>query len=37
MLALTYQGAGELQLLSVPDPVLQQDDDVLVRVTLSGI
>ncbi|AIR91020.1 zinc-dependent alcohol dehydrogenase [Pseudomonas cremoricolorata] len=37
MLALTYQGAGEVKVLSVPDPVIEQDDDVLVRVRLSGI
>ncbi|MDZ5605453.1 zinc-dependent alcohol dehydrogenase [Pseudomonas sp. RP23018S] len=37
MLALTYQGAGEVKLMSVPDPVLLHDDDVLVRVTLTGI
>ncbi|WP_028694170.1 zinc-dependent alcohol dehydrogenase [Pseudomonas cremoricolorata] len=37
MLALTYQGAGEVKVLSVPDPVIEHDDDVLVRVSLSGI
>lgn len=37
MLALTYQGAGEVKVLTVPDPVIEQDDDVLVRVSLSGI
>lgn len=37
MLALTYQGAGEVKLMTVPDPVIENNDDVLVRVTLTGI
>ena len=37
MLALTYQGSKDVRVEQVPDPVLQADDDILLRVTATAI
>ena len=37
MLAYTYVRPGEFKLLDKPKPVLQDDRDAIVRVTLSSI
>ncbi|MGY1439025.1 zinc-dependent alcohol dehydrogenase [Streptomyces reniochalinae] len=37
MRALTYQGKRNVSVETVPDPEITQPDDVLVRVTTSGI
>ena len=37
MKALTYQGAHDVRVETVPDPILQEPDDVLLRVTATAI
>jgi S-(hydroxymethyl)glutathione dehydrogenase/alcohol dehydrogenase len=37
MKAVTYQGVKDIQVKSVPDPVIQQKDDIIVRITSSAI
>jgi threonine dehydrogenase-like Zn-dependent dehydrogenase len=37
MKALTYQGAKDVRVETVPDPVLMADDDILLRVTATAI
>jgi threonine dehydrogenase-like Zn-dependent dehydrogenase len=37
MKALTYHGSNDVRVETVPDPVLQQDDDILLRVTATAI
>jgi|APAra7269096714_1048519.scaffolds.fasta_scaffold01277_9 threonine dehydrogenase-like Zn-dependent dehydrogenase len=37
MLALTYHGARDVRVETVPDPVLAADDDILLRVTATAI
>jgi threonine dehydrogenase-like Zn-dependent dehydrogenase len=37
MQALTYQGTKDVRIETVPDPVLQQADDILIRVTATAI
>ncbi|MBC8090240.1 MAG: glutathione-dependent formaldehyde dehydrogenase [Phycisphaerae bacterium] len=37
MKALTYHGAYNVQVDSVPEPILQNDDDILLRVTATAI
>ncbi len=37
MRALTYHGSKDVRIDTVPDPVLQEDDDVLLRVTATAI
>ncbi|MFZ6648008.1 zinc-dependent alcohol dehydrogenase [Undibacterium sp. TJN25] len=37
MKALTYHGAHDVRVDNVPDPVLQQDDDVILRITATAI
>ena len=37
MKALTYQGAHDVRVQNVPDPVLQEADDILLRVTATAI
>ncbi|MDH0868182.1 glutathione-dependent formaldehyde dehydrogenase [Mitsuaria sp. GD03876] len=37
MLALTYHGAHDVRVETVPDPVLAADDDILLRVTATAI
>ena len=37
MKALTYQGAKDVRVEDVPDPVLLAQDDVLLRVTAMAI
>ncbi|WP_431286257.1 zinc-dependent alcohol dehydrogenase [Roseateles chitinivorans] len=37
MLALTYHGAKDVRVETVPDPVLAADDDLLLRVTATAI
>lgn len=37
MRALTYHGAKDVRIETVPDPVLLEDDDVLLRVTATAI
>ena len=37
MKALTYQGAKDVRVENVPDPVLLAQDDVLLRVTATAI
>lgn len=37
MRALTWQGRRDVRVETVPDPVIEQPDDVIVRVTSTGI
>ncbi|MFD1123037.1 zinc-dependent alcohol dehydrogenase [Methylophilus flavus] len=37
MRALTYHGSNDVRVESVPDPVLTQEDDVILRVTATAI
>jgi threonine dehydrogenase-like Zn-dependent dehydrogenase len=37
MKALTYQGTKKVRVETVPDPVLEADDDILLRVTATAI
>ncbi len=37
MKALTYQGANDVRLDNVPDPLLLADDDLILRVTATAI
>jgi threonine dehydrogenase-like Zn-dependent dehydrogenase len=37
MPALTYHGAGDVRVDTAPDPDLQDDDDILLRVTATAI
>lgn len=37
MRALTYQGAKDVRIENVPDPVIQANDDILLRVTATAI
>ena len=37
MRALTYHGAHDVRVDTVPDPVLEQPDDIILRVTATAI
>lgn len=37
MRALTYHGAGDVRVDTVPDPVIEQNDDIVLRVTATAI
>ena len=37
MRALTYHGAKDLRIDTVPDPVIEQPDDIVLRVTATAI
>lgn len=37
MKALTYHGSKDVRVDTVPDPVLQEDDDIILRVTATAI
>lgn len=37
MRALVYHGANEVQVDTVPDPILQEADDVIIRITATAI
>ncbi|MEU1090105.1 alcohol dehydrogenase catalytic domain-containing protein [Streptomyces sp. NPDC005576] len=37
MRALTYQGKRDVRVETVPDPTIEQPDDIIVRVTSTGI
>lgn len=37
MLAYTYMEQGKFELLEKPKPVLQDDQDAIIRVTLSSV
>lgn len=37
MRALVYHGANEVQVDTVPDPMLQEADDVIIRITATAI
>jgi threonine dehydrogenase-like Zn-dependent dehydrogenase len=37
MKALTYHGAKDVRVETVPDPVIEQDDDIVLRVTATAI
>ncbi|PKG24335.1 zinc-dependent alcohol dehydrogenase [Niallia nealsonii] len=37
MKAVTYQGAKEIQVKQVEDPILQKKDDIIVRITSTAI
>ena len=37
MQALTYQGTRDVRVETVPDPVIQQPDDIVLRVTATAI
>lgn len=37
MRALTYQGAKDVRVETVPDPMLQDSQDILLRVTATAI
>jgi len=35
--ALTYHGSKDVRVESVPDPIVEQDDDIILRVTATAI
>jgi threonine dehydrogenase-like Zn-dependent dehydrogenase len=37
MKALTYHGAKDVRVETVPDPVIEQDEDIILRVTATAI
>lgn len=37
MKALTYHGSKDVRVLTVPDPVLYADDDIILRITATAI
>ena len=37
MKALTYQGAHDVRVETVPDPTIEADDDILLRITATAI
>ena len=37
MKALTYHGAKDVRVESVPDPVLEHEDDIVIRITATAI
>jgi threonine dehydrogenase-like Zn-dependent dehydrogenase len=37
MKALTWQGVSDVRVDTVPDPVIQQPDDIIVRITSTGL
>ncbi len=37
MKALTWQGVGDVRVEQVPDPSVQKPDDIIVRITSSGL
>ena len=37
MRALTYQGSKDVRVETVPDPILQEPDDIILRVTATAI
>jgi threonine dehydrogenase-like Zn-dependent dehydrogenase len=37
MRALTYHGARDVRVENVPDPTIQQPDDIILRVTATAI
>ena len=37
MKALTYHGSKDVRIESVPDPILEADDDIILRVTATAI
>jgi threonine dehydrogenase-like Zn-dependent dehydrogenase len=37
MRALTWQGASDVRVDTVPDPTIQQPDDIIVRITSTGL
>lgn len=37
MKALTYDGANDVRIENIPDPILQQADDILLRITAIAI
>jgi len=37
MKALTYQGAHDVRVENVPDPIIEQSDDIILRVTATAI
>ena len=37
MKALTWQGVGDVRVDTVPDPTIERPDDIIVRVTSSGL
>ena len=37
MKALTYHGSKDVRVETVPDPILQEDDDIILRVTSTAI
>ena len=37
MRALTYHGSHEVKVDTVPDPILQEPDDIILKVTATAI
>ena len=37
MRAMTFQGAHKVQVDTVPDPIIEQPDDIILRVTATAI
>lgn len=37
MKALTYHSSKDVRVETVPDPVIEQDDDIVLRVTATAI
>ena len=37
MLALTYHGSHDVRVETVPDPILQEPDDVILKITATAI
>lgn len=37
MRALAYHGANDVRVDNVPDPIIEQEDDIILRVTATAI
>ena len=37
MRAVTWQGARDIRVENVPDPTIEEDTDIVIRVTSSGL
>ncbi|STQ58869.1 oxidoreductase, Zn-dependent and NAD(P)-binding [Pseudescherichia vulneris] len=37
MKALTYHGPHNVRVESVPDPIIEQQDDIILRITATAI
>ena len=37
MLALTYHGSHDVRVDTMPDPILQEPDDIILKITATAI